>query len=655
MRIDFDTPWGEIRSDEFDYSLSRRPRFVPKVELPEEIRDLDLAVTKELIAGIQELANDTVLRQALFLTMRGKPGQAFDNEDFERMVRFTAHYAAMLIVGNRDRFEDAVKHACQQAQKFYSAQECELSEGSREPLSRFLSREQLDTVDRTLNEFDRVKNGLARFMEKWDDECNGSRRNSRYQRDERDDRYGRRRGGEVGETRGYRSWENIERATVQPSRNSRDDSRREQTREPEQPAEKKNVLSHFGRRSATIDIEAVQTASPPVEGSMKLTPAKRAEDIQIKEALGHFSCYIPKHHYVPVWMNGVHVATYQRNIGETYYSTAVIPLAALTETQKMRYEDHATEIYMKSRTGDIANNRSVSNTNALKALEELAQTKRANDLLKEVKDGEPQVSIEEALRVENLTISEILSARSTDDDYLPLAMNYLESIGLTNIDVENSVIHFMVRTSDAWKSADPDIVQIAKQMVQSDNWLELRERFVTLREYIPLYNWEALHKRTISHINEWLALGLNSDIKIDSFVDDLEETMAMLKEDSEQYLNAFNTLGFKAVRNVTLNGIRSATLCGQIINEPTEVVYGTTEDITLLPLTASDLSFCCVADWGFIPEGVFPGFHAALEKRADARPDAVRHHKLITSDNCIFYVMHSALQPFFIISRHCNF
>lgn len=654
MRIDFDTPWGELAADEFDYSLSRRPPFVPKVELPEEIRDLDIAVTKELIHGIQDLGNDTVLRQSLFLTMRGDPKRPFDNEDFERMVRFTVHFSAMLMVGKNYRFEEAVKYACQQSQKFYSAQECELTEKSRQPLSRFLNRDQLDNVDRTLNEFDHIKEGLSTFMSRWDDECNGSRRNTRYHRDDRDDRYGRRRGGEVGETRGYRSWENIERATVQP-RNSRYDSRREPAREEPPPAEKKNVLSHFGRKSATANLEVKETAPAPAEAPMKLTPAKRAEDIQIKQELGDYNQYVQQFHYVPIWMNGVHVATYQRNVGETYYTTAVIPLDALTETQKMRYEDHATEIYMKSRTGDIANNRSVTGAAALKTLEELAQTKRANDLLKEVQSSEPVVPIEEAMRVENLTISEVLSARSTDDDYLPLAMNYLESIGLTNIDVENSIIHFMVRTADAWKSSDPDIVSIATQMVKAENWHQLRERFVTLREYIPLYNWEALHKRTISHINEWLALAINSDIKVDSFVDDIDEVLDLLKDDGDQFLKAFNTQGFKAIRSVTLNGIRNATLGGEVISEPTEVVYGTTEDITLLPLTASDLSFCCVNEWGFVPEGVFPGFHAALATRADTRPDAVRHHKLITSDNCVFYVMRSAIQPFFIISRHCNF
>lgn len=660
MRINFDTPWGALPEDEFDFSLARRPVYIPKVPLPEDIRDLNVEVTKELIAGIQEQANDTVLRQALFLTMRGDPKRPFDNEDFERMVRFTVHFAALLIVAKKYRFEEAVKSAAKDAQIFYSAQECELSEKSKTPLERFLTTSQLDKVDRTLNDFDKNKDILARFMEQWEDDCNGGRRESRnsgYRRDEREDRYGQRRRGGVAETRGYRGWESVERATVRPgreeSRYSRDRERDSET-EKVVDSSKKNVLAHFGRSSSKEPV-VIETAVKPEEANMQLTPAKRAEDIQIKTALGHYTHFIEPHHYVPVWMNGVHVATYQRNVGELFYSTAVIPLDALTEAQKMRYEDHATEIYMKSRTGDIANQRTVSNAAAKRALEDLAQTKKAAELFKEVKDAEPDVPIEEALRVENLTISEILNARSTDDDYLPLAMNYLESIGLDNVDVENSVIHFMVRTSDAWKSTDEDIIEIATQMMQAQGWHELRERFITLREYIPLYNWETLHKRVISHMNEWLALAINSTIVVESFVDDLDDVLQLLTEDGDQYLKAFDTACFKAIRSVTLNGVRLATLGGSVIETPTEVVFGTTEDITLLPLTASDLSFCCVNDWGFIPEGVFPGFHAALARREETRPDVVRHHKLITSDNCIFYVMRSAIQPFFIISRHCNF
>lgn len=203
------------------------------------------------------------------------------------------------------------------------------------------------------------------------------------------------------------------------------------------------------------------------------------------------------------------------------------------------------------------------------------------------------------------------------------------------IDLDNSVIGLTTISYTPWGfSSSEDLPAIEEKINKAVTLNGVWESLKLLRGKLRRYYFEELERSVTELCNEYLAMVIQADYTIESFVLDFEEWRKQLHIDDYAMLN-----------KDLLNELRSTILCTYRPVLDDELVGGsegkflaTVEEIVLLPITAAELDLRCKTVVGVITQEKTPALYNTATKMLDVRRSYTRYVRIVTADNQSLYL-----------------
>jgi len=230
-------------------------------------------------------------------------------------------------------------------------------------------------------------------------------------------------------------------------------------------------------------------------------------------------------------------------------------------------------------------------------------------------------------------------------DYHAMATTALAEVD-PSLTPENSVVSMTVVDVWHWQITEETAVILARAMGKSKTWIDLRNSLFALSGSLPFYFWDQLEKAITRQVNEHLFVGLETDLSIASFVDNIEEVLNILRDEMPDLLKIFNNQCLK--RTLATTACFDNTDVIRRINNLSDdaavpQAFVTVEDVTLLPIYSSQLSFCGAGNLLLVNQGVTPELFSAIQHRFKTKRKDVSVVKLITLDNATYYAFESVV------------
>jgi len=681
---DFQTPFDYVEPRDIIPGVLRNPPYVPRLDdLTGEMQDLVKSVTGTLMDTLQQSANASFMRQGLFWQMSEK---GWDNDAFDDMVEITTVWAHYLIYGDRQDRAAAVRSAAESMITMWS---CVLIDKNRQ-YEKYMTDAQYDNYQKKLETWRKVSRQLEGYLESEKNRGRGGRGRDRDDGRDRDRDYGRDRDRDRDRGR------SDDRDYARDNRNQRSRREIERDRDRDNDRNQRSQPSNGRGWNAGREPKVAKREDPPVRTGRQAEPVaapaaaepaqltvdlkKLPKVLQQLKANGSAANLVHPGAYLPMFIYGEQAAIYHRTDFKDYFLSSVFPLSKLTEEMKLKYSDHATERFLMARTSAVRD-ASPDRDKARKALQEMQRAKRVEDLLAAHEAEAATDGAKESLskmHAVNLTAPIVALP---DDDLFGLAEVQLQNAGLQDYSLDELIVSFTLIRPPRWTisdDGDDTRVKAARRLSTAKNWVQLRTMFDSLRDYIPLWNWEEIHKRVVEHINDILNTNFNlGGAAITSFVDDLEELQQILSEESEELMAAWNGPAFTEVRQSTLNATNDELTrrlvlgltddVSALIDETTAELMRVTsgqetdprklacfydvEDVTLLPFTSTDLAFACVEEIGYLSEEATPELLSVVRKRYRDLERPIRTMRFMTTDGMSFFVRPSMVTELFVVSK----
>lgn len=644
----FDSPFDDVQPGDLYRGVQTNPIHVPSLRLP----DPDMNPLVPIAAGsmqhvIQEQANDSVLRQALFYT---SSKNKFNNAHFDRMCRMVVELAD--IESRRSRLPD--EELCDKAADIVGTLFAALESDADRSLERYLSSNQMRQVDDAMRTYDTLVEDIQNFYNNRgrDDRARGSGRgDSRTSRYDRDDRARGRDGGRDNSrrepVRGGRGWDG-----------GRDDSGGGRGRTAQGSAgrgtkDRGSEEPYVHGRAGRVEKEAPKPQEPTKETKTRSTPPGRLKNLVQQTSMTMQHGYLPPNVYPLVYVLGEQVAFWVKK-DDIYLNTIVSTEEA--KEKNMDYKDHATDLLLVSRTADLRD-ATPDKESAFDAAKRLQQLERVDALLARIENQstDPSLAIKEGAQC-NLVLSGYIPP-ITGDDYWAPAQNRLSEIPGIYSGLEDAVVVYTVAQPYAWSVNDTKSSALMQSLYNSKNWNEMKALLICMRPPIlPIYYWEMLHTAITDYVNFYVNVVLNVDVSIGSFVDDLDSLEAEIDKEQEVVKKLFDA-GCREVCNAVIHCMRH-----EILEEITHVEWSkdvycivTLDNVILLPVTTTDLSLACASEIGAVTATSIPWLYKALDAVFPQLQLGARYNKLVTSDGGVYYVMQNKLYEGYIITNHCDF
>jgi len=342
-----------------------------------------------------------------------------------------------------------------------------------------------------------------------------------------------------------------------------------------------------------------------------------------------------------LYIGGKHVAFY------AYGKNGFMNYVTLKEDAALDYIKHETEHLIKPRHSAVRS-MGYDPAEAARVLKEIEAARKLTELKKKLEkagktagDGSTETLAEHGPSIQ--IVDPVLDDMS--GDYHAMATTALAEVD-PSLTPENSVVSMTVVDVWHWQITEETAVILARAMGKSKTWIDLRNSLFALSGSLPFYFWDQLEKAITRQVNEHLFVGLETDLSIASFVDNIEEVLNILRDEMPDLLKIFNNQCLK--RTLATTACFDNTDVIRRINNLSDdaavpQAFVTVEDVTLLPIYSSQLSFCGAGNLLLVNQGVTPELFSAIQHRFKTKRKDVSVVKLITLDNATYYAFESVV------------
>lgn len=341
--------------------------------------------------------------------------------------------------------------------------------------------------------------------------------------------------------------------------------------------------------------------------------------------------------------DGVFCAVYwlRRSVAYFSYVNGVATNFVVDKDQcTMRYTDHANERLLRSRSGFVSNlEPRYAETD--KVLEAMSQQRTVEDLLVEFELKQVEGAVTTDVNVDivaDVSISCLVNLNNSTD-YHGIADDAFNLLGL-NLSVEDSLVSY-TGVNFGPKPYESTVV-IENDLRVCKTHTGLQTGLDKIRRNAALYYWESIDNDVTAYANELLQTTCGVDLRMDCYTDEVEELLEMLDKDNPDAYDVFTTICLRKIQTVVLDN--NSTQLWRDVSECTDgdgktcLSRAIVEDISLLPVTSTDLDLGCMQNVGLVSARHTPSLYKAARHRIDNAHPRTRWIKFITLDKVVLYI-----------------
>jgi len=306
----------------------------------------------------------------------------------------------------------------------------------------------------------------------------------------------------------------------------------------------------------------------------------------------------------------------------------------------MRYSDHRNEKLLRGRSDTVR--RFTPDYPAADAVfEAMVKQQLVSDMLADLEKRQADATVTGDVNMVVDVIVPCLVNLNNSTDYHSVASMAMEELGLA-VSIEDSTITY-TGIDFRHKPYNDDVANLETEMRNVRSHEDLRKCLVLMRDKMaPLYYWEQLDVAITQHVNELMQTMLGVEARMDCYTEEIGEMLDMIHDDYPDTMERFNTTLLRRLQVATLDNDsthlwRSVYECvdGDGITSQAMTIV---EDITLLPITSTDIDFGCMGDVGVVTAKATPNLYRAARHRIDNAHPKTRWIKFITLDRIVIYV-----------------
>ena len=305
----------------------------------------------------------------------------------------------------------------------------------------------------------------------------------------------------------------------------------------------------------------------------------------------------------------------------------------------MKYTDHRNEQLLRGRT--IAVRHLTPDYPAADAVfEAMVKQQSVNDMLAEIEKRQADATVTGDVDVVADLLIPCLVNLNNSTDYHNVANLAMDELELS-VSVEDSTITFTGIDFGA-KPYSEGAMQLQTEMRSARTHEELRALLVRVRDTTPLYHWEQLDVAVTEYVNELLQTMMGIELRMDCYTEEINDLIDTLMVDYPEALDRFNTTLLRRVQLVVLDNDSTHLWRGVFDctdgDGKTCHTLTTLQDITLLPVTSTDINIGCMDNVGVVSPKATPNLYRAARHRIDNAHPKTRWIKFITLDRMVIYV-----------------
>ena len=306
----------------------------------------------------------------------------------------------------------------------------------------------------------------------------------------------------------------------------------------------------------------------------------------------------------------------------------------------MRYTDHRNEQLLRGRTETVRRfTPNYQNTDAV--LEAMTKQQSVTDMLAELEKRQADESVTGDVNIVADVLIPCLVNLNNSTDYHNVASLAMDQLELP-LSIEDSTITY-TGINFGPKPYNAEVEAIETKLRNARSHDEMCDLLTLMRDkLVPLYYWEQLDLAITQHVNELLQTMLGIESRMDCYTEEVSELTDIIAKEYPAALERFNVTLLRRIQVVTLDN--DSTHLWRDVYDCTDGDGVTCksltvlEDITLLPVTSTDINLGCLGNVGVVTAKATPNLYRAARHRIDNAHPKTRWIKFITLDRIVIYI-----------------